>query len=354
MTNASQETSSHLPGAVRRRILIVRLGAFGDILLTIPAQQFLGRIDPSCEIHWLAEPPWVPLLRCVSGIHRVWTADTKGWRRGIRQARGIRKLLRELRSQDFDEAIDFQGLLKSAALARLSGARRVRGFSRAELREKAASWFYTDRIETERGRHQLLHHLDLLSPPSYRGPVSARIPLVLPGGLEDALNAQLEERSSERPILLNLGGGWETKRWAPERFGALATQIEGRLGVPTLFTIGPGEEELGERAVAAARCTPRKCLRIGLLELAALCRRSRLMVAGDTGPLHLAVAMGTPTVAILGPALPWRTGPFDSADETVLHSTPCPHPYSRTCRDHFCMDIPVEAVYEAVERRLAR
>lgn len=346
------------PGAAPtppQKILLVRLGALGDILLTIPAQQYLRRDLPNSEIHWLAEPAYLPILSCVPGIDRVWTADTKRWRQGFRQAREIPELLRSLRAERFDLAVDFQGLLKSASLARLSGARRIRGFSRRELREKSASLFYTERVSTSRGeRHQLLHHIDLLAPPAFQGTISARFPLELPDGVEEQLSERLRQVAGSPLLLLNLGGGWETKRWAPERFGELAVRIERGLGTSVLFTIGPGEEDLAARALATAGMPAEKCLQIGLLELAALCLRSCLMVAGDTGPLHLAVAMGTPTVAILGPALAWRTGPFDPRDEVVLHPKPCPHPYRRTCRDHFCMDIPVEAVFEAVERRLKR
>ncbi|MEJ2082206.1 MAG: glycosyltransferase family 9 protein [Acidobacteriota bacterium] len=196
-----------------------------------------------------------------------------GRRRGARE---VLQLLVSLRAERFDEAIDFQGLLKSATLARFSGARRIRGFSRSEAREPTAALFYTDRISTTRDeRHQLLHHVDLLDPPACQEPISARFPLSLPQGLEEKLAGYLRSLAS--------------------------------------------------------------CL----------------MVAGDTGPVHLAVAMGTPTVAILGPALAWRTGPFDPQDEVVVHSKACPHPYRRKCRDHFCMDIPVEAVFEAVKSRLA-
>ena len=348
-----RELSSDRP-APRRKVLLVRLGALGDIVLTIPAQQYLFRTRPETEIHWLAEPAYRPLLSCVPGIHHVWTADTKGWRRRPRRAREVLQLLVSLRAERFDEAIDFQGLLKSATLARFSGARRIRGFSRNEAREPTAALFYTDRISTTRDeRHQLLHHVDLLDPPACQEPISARFPLSLPKGLEEKLAGHLRPLAPSRPLLLNPGAGWETKRWPPERFGELAVRIERELGIPVLFTIGPGEEDLAERAASTAGLPGERCLQSDLLELAVLCRQSCLMVAGDTGPLHLAVAMGTPTVAILGPALAWRTGPFDPQDEVVVHSKACPHPYRRKCRDHFCMDIPVEAVFEAVKRRLA-
>jgi ADP-heptose:LPS heptosyltransferase len=259
----------------------------------------------------------------------------------------------DLRREGFDLAIDFQGLLKSAVLARLSGAAVVRGFSRTQAREGLAALFYTQRVRISEGeRHQFARHADLVSPPLWKGPLSARFPLQLPEEVVNYVELNAGREGIDSPVLLNPGGGWTTKRWAPDRFAALAERIEQRLELPTLFTFGPGEDELQEAVRGSLKRIPMRSFSTSILQLAALCRKARLMVAGDTGPLHLAVAMGTPCVAVLGPAYPWRTGPADPADEIVLHDRKCPHPYRRRCRDHFCMDISVDSVFEAVRRRL--
>jgi heptosyltransferase I len=335
------------------RILIVRLGSLGDIVHTIPAQQRLAARHPEAEIHWLAESRYVEFLGRVPGVHRVWTADTKLWRRNS-SLTPVLGLLRRLRGESFDQALDFQGLLKSAILARLSGARRVRGFGWGAAREGPASWFYTERVRLEPGRrHQVEHHLTLLDPDERGGVADARFPIRLPEASADAVRRRLEERNLVRPVLLNPGGGWATKRWGVERFARLSERIRGELGRDVVFTFGPGEESLIEEARRRLEGAPVHAFPTDIPELAALCRLSSLMVAGDTGPLHLAVSQGTPTVAILGPAHPWRTGPFCPEDGVVRHERPCPRPYRRTCRDHFCMDIPVDAVFSAVVARLA-
>lgn len=335
------------------KILIVRLGSLGDIIHTVPAQQWLRSRYPRAELHWLCEQPYRELLEAVPGIRKVWVADTRGWRRNPLQSRPW-ALFRQLRVSGFDMAVDFQGLLKSAVLARASGAIEVVGFPARQLREPAAAFLYTrTQAVTDRRRHQVDHHLDLVDPPAHRLPAPAHpIPLKIPALAVEQVESALS-RWDEPPVVLNLGGGWATKRWPPERFGLLADSIEREFHLPVLLTYGPGEDDLIQ-AAGQSRSSPVPALQTGLFELAALCRRSRLVVAGDTGPLHLAEALGTPVVAILGPALPWRTGPYSPDNPAVLHREACPHPYRRRCRRHFCMDIEVEKVLSAVRLVLER
>lgn len=335
------------------KILIVRLGSLGDIIHTIPAAQRLQSLHPHAEIHWLTEPHYRGLVESVPEIRRVWTADTKAWRKSLSQLLELARLGTRLRSQGFDRAIDFQGLLKSALLARLSGAALVQGYSLTATREPVASLFYTDAVRTAEGRrHQVDRHLDLVEPPRHHAQRPHPIRLNLRSEVIGTVSDFLRDHSLDRPILLNPGGGWSTKRWPPRSFGQLADQIEDRLPVRSVFTYGPGEEGLIKEALSASVRHSRPTFGGSIEELAALCRQSRLLVAGDTGPLHLAVALGTPVTAILGPAYSWRTGPYSPEDTVVLHDLPCPRPYSRKCSSHFCMDIPVERVFAAVVRRL--
>lgn len=333
------------------RILIVRLGSLGDIVHTIPAQQYLRRRYPDAEIHWLTAPRYRELLEAVPGITRVWAIDTRAWRHGppptgMQELRGLRRL-------GLLRAYDFQGLLKSAILARLSGAAEVVGFPWRLLREPLAGLFYHRRIQvTRERRHQIDRHQDLVEPPRHGNPGPVHpIPFNVPSDAEASVDRLLGGRPA--PVVLNPGGGWPTKRWAPERYGPLAAAIREELGFPVLLTYGPGEDDLAAATVAAAAGSL-EAISTNLFELAALCRRARLLVAGDTGPLHLAEALGTPVVAILGPALPWRTGPFSPENPVVLHPRPCPRPYQRRCSRHFCMDIEVAQVMAAVQRVLSR
>ncbi len=332
------------------KILIVRLGSLGDIVHTIPAARYLRVLHPRAEIHWLCSPQYRPLLEAVPDISRVWTLDTRPWRSG-RPAGGVLHQLREVRRQGFLRAYDFQGLLKSAVAARLSAASEVVGFRWRQLREPLAGLFYHRRVHVTAGRrHQIDRHQDLVDPPLHRNPGPVHpIPLSIPAAEEESVERLLRGRPA--PVVLNPGGGWPTKRWAPERYGRLAAAIRQEFKLPVLVSYGPGESDLA-RAVSAACGSELEALSTSLFELAALCRRARLLVGGDTGPLHLAEALGTPVVAILGPALPWRTGPHSAENPVVVHPQPCPRPYRRTCPRHFCMDIEVSQVLAAVRRVL--
>lgn len=306
----------------------------------------------SLELHWLCEPPWAPLLTLVPWVSRVWIADTKQWRRGRGWARAW-KTFRELRELHFDLVVDCQGLLKSALLGRLAGG-RVQGYTRRHCREPLAAYLYHRAVTVaDDPRHMIERHADLFFPPRCAQRPDPRIPFAVPEPAKRWAEQALGRLAAEPPVLLNLGGGWPTKRWDPRRFGELARRLTTEHGIPTLFLFGPGEESLVQEARQGGGAgIPALCP--NLAQLIALLHRSRLLVGGDTGPLHLAVACGTPTVAVLGPALPWRTGPYHPEDEVVLHSRPCPRPYARRCRSHFCMDLPVETVLSAVLRRLAK
>jgi ADP-heptose:LPS heptosyltransferase len=327
------------------------LSALGDIIHTVPAIQSLAGEFPEIEIHWLTTPPYHEFLSAVKGIDKVWAIDLK---QGLAGIPGVFSVLQKVRREKFDCVIDFQGLLKSAIPARFSGAPQVFGPARSQAREPLASRFYTNPINVLGDRlHQVEYHHGLaLGGVLQQSPV-AQINLKIPEKAIDFVKTQLEQLQLHLPILLNPGGGWETKLWGPDNFARLSRLIEENLGVHTLFTYGPGEKKLVD-SIAQLGPGPVRTFPTSIMELAALCKQSRLIVAGDTGPLHLGVAMGLPAVGILGPALPWRTGPFGSANISVTHSRPCPHPYRRVCKDHYCMDISVKDVFESVKARFEK
>jgi lipopolysaccharide heptosyltransferase I len=336
-----------------RKILIVRLGSLGDIVHALPAMRLLNQRLPRSEIHWLAEPPYAELLQHVVGIQKVRLADTKAWRKKPLALGPIFDTVKNLRRERYDAVFDFQGLVKSAVLSRLTGSGCVAGFPQPLLREKLSHHFYNCPVEIEKGkRHQISINLDLVDPPRHGETDGAEVLLHFPDTVEAYLDKQFERLKIMNPVLLNPGAGWATKRWPVERFVKLAELIENELNFPVLFTYGPGEEALIQQAREASPTIVRS-FPSSILELAALCKRARIMVAGDTGPMHLAVAMRTPVVALIGPGYPWRTGPFNPEDKIVQHDRPCPHPYQRKCDDHFCMDLPVEKVYLAICQRLS-
>jgi ADP-heptose:LPS heptosyltransferase len=262
--------------------------------------------------------------------------------------------VRFLRRQHYDAALDLQGLIKSAVLARASGARRVIGFSAGHLREPVARVFYGDTVEPAAGVHVVWKNLAVV-----------RALGIEPAGLVFPLGASLDAAMAEALpppdasgagtfAVVNPGAGWPNTRWAPERFGAVAAHLASRHGLRSLVTWGPGEQALAEAVVrasdGAARCAPST----GLGDLIALLGRARIFVGGDTGPLQLAAALGTPTVAVFGPTNPARNGSWLAADVSLSRFDTCECHHKRRCRRATpCIDdIGVGEVLEAVDRRL--
>lgn len=342
------------------KILIVRLGALGDVIHAVPAQQQLRQRFPDAAIHWLTEPPYREILQAVPGIERVWLADTKGWRARPHRLGELLRLVRGLRRQRFELAFDFQGLLKSAGLVRLARPGEFYGFQAERFKERAASWLYSRAIdgEADLGCHIVNTNLRLVSLLGAANGGSPLIPLNIPERLERIVDERLSQAGLDpqseghRPVLINPGAGWTTKLWPARNYARLGAEIEQRLGIPVVYTYGPGEEGLIEQVRQTLQPDNVRAFPTSILELAALCRRSRLMVAGDTGPLHLAAALGVPVVAVMGPTTASRNGPFDVRDEVVQRRLPCSDCYKRKCNAFICMNITVPEVLRAVVRRM--
>ncbi len=339
----------------QQKLLIVRLGSLGDIIHTIPAQQLLAQHFSQAQIHWLTEPPYPNLLDRIPGISRVWLADTKKWRRELFSVRESIHLIRSLRQHNFDIALDFQGLIKSALLAKLSGAERVIGFVAHQCREPASRHFYSETVVGDDGSRPHAVEINLQLARSLgcsQNGASPLIPLDIPSEAFDYVDNQLSKNKISKPILVNPGAGWVTKLWPLKNYAQLMLRIHQELGHGIVLTYGPGEESVVQEIQTLTAPHPMTAFPTTFLQLAALCRRARLLIAGDTGPLHLAVSLGTPTVAILGPTSPWRNGPFNAKDPIVKRYLFCSNSYKRTCNEFICMDIPVQEVFDAVIRRL--
>jgi heptosyltransferase I len=341
------------------RILIVKLGSIGDIVHTLPSLAALRHALPSSEISWVVERHSAEILRDNPFLDRLIEVDTKALRRGLMSGetlRAPRQQLRRLRASAFDLALDFQGLLKSASIARLSGARRIFGFSRDGLREPASRMLLSKTVVTPLNTHVIHKNLGLLS-----GALGISVP-VLSNQLEFPILVQSShEKEADDAVdggfvILNPGGGWETKLWSPERFGELADRIWENHHLESLITYGPGEIELAEKVLASSQSGKARAVSLSLKGFYALAKRARIYVGGDTGPTHLAIAAGTPVVGLFGPTEWWRNGSLREDDVCVDRTdidcrVDC---HRRTCSNWICMDIGVERLVQAVTERLDR
>lgn len=330
--------------------MLVRLGSMGDIIHALPAAAALRDAFPDARIDWAVEPRWGRLLEGNPDLTEVIPI-------GRKTPGGFAAGLAKLRVAKYTCAIDFQALYKSAILAFASGAPRRIGFSMSYAREVLAALLYTERLHP-RGAHKVEHNLTLAECAGAEWPASGftpRFPLsVLPED-DDHVTRELAARSIAEYFVLNPGGGWRSKRWPPERYGELHRVLAVRHGWRGVVTFGPGEDDLARRVVEAAGDSPPVAIPLGLGPLMALLRRAKFVVSADTGPLHLASALGAPVIGLYGPTDPSRNGPFSPRDVVVRNAQFCKTTYRRgSGYSKGMLSITVEQVAAAVERRLER
>ena len=342
------------------RVLIVRLGALGDVIHTIPVAAALRRRFPDAAIDWVVDERHAALLELVPGLDRRLVLRTRS-----RSVPGAWLELRTaLRKVPYDIALDVQGLGKSALATRLSGARRIVGFAPAFLREGWARWLYGETVDPGRPGHVVDRNLGLLgalgmADGGWRFPLEVRA--------TPAAAALRQRLGPPGYAVINPNAAWSTKRWPPERFGALADHLRRVHGRPAVVIWGPGDENRAAAVAAASGGAAAVAPPTDLVDLAALLRAAALLVSGDTGPLHLAAALGTPVVGIYGPSDPRRNGPWSPDDEVASAFRDCgraarraargrPAPMVRRCRARTgCLaSVTVEQVRAAVDRRLRR
>jgi heptosyltransferase I len=302
-------------------VLIVRLGAMGDILHSFPAVTALRKTHPEWFFGWAVEPQWEKLFRANDAkpgsagmplVDRLHIVPAKRWAKSplsgttLHEIRAVRRELREAR---YDIAIDLQGAVRSALLAQL--ARPARLIGEAEPREWAAKWLFQERVAT-RGVHVIEQSIEVVNAVAQES-----LPFVLPLLPCDPASEAYAEQLPQPLVLLNPGAGWGAKRWPAARYGEVGKRLAER-GFHIAINSGPSEQDLANEIVqtsggAAMAISP------SISELIAVTRRAALVIAGDTGPLHLACALNRPVVGIFGPTDPARNGPYHSPSRVLRH-----------------------------------
>lgn len=290
------------------RILIVRLGALGDILHALPAASTLKKSFPDAHLAWAVAPKWREVLEGNGLVDELIPIDRKS-------IGGVLSAWRRLRAQRFDVAVDFQGLVQSALVATVARASRVIGYKRGQLREPAASMFYTDTVHAE-SAHVIDRNLELCAA---AGAMHRCYEAPLPAGRAEG------ELPNEPFVLASPLAGWASKQWPLENYAALARLLRERMGMALVLNGAPSSE-------AQLRSVPGA--RVHLSSVAGLIdatRRAAAVVGVDSGPMHLASALGKPGVAIFGPTDPRRNGPY-SKSFAVLRSDAAAATYKRDAK----------------------
>jgi heptosyltransferase I len=360
--------SEIVPEKKVERLLVVRLSAMGDVIHTLPAAVFLRQAFPQAHIGWLIEERWAELL-CAPGslrrgarsavrplVDEVHTVNLKVWRKSLLSISTLQRVAtvwNDVRGARYDVAVDLQGAVRSAVLARLSGARVV--FGAAEPRESPASLWYTRKV-VARGRHVIEQNLSiaeaLVERPTQFAPTDISSAFPRDARAEARVDERLAQYGTGDFVILNPGAGWGAKRWPAERYGEVGRQLR-ELGVRSIVNYGPGEEEMA-RVVEAASGGVAQAMRCTISELIALTRRARLFIGGDTGPLHLAAALRVPVVAIYGPTDPARNGPYGTRSIVLRSPQSITSHARRAGADEGMLEIGSDAVVEAANRLLGR
>jgi len=324
------------------RYLIVRLTALGDILHTLPAVAAIRAAHKNARIDWVVERKWAPVLEGSPAISEVIPFDRDS-------VFGALTCVRRLRQKNYTCAIDFQGLYKSSVLAMLSAAPRRIGFERGSAREQGAAVLYTERVIPS-GQHVAELNYSLAEKTGASRPASPEYPLRVPAGGAASVRARLAERGIEHYIVVGPGGSWRAKCWPAERYGIFCREFEKRHGLPAIMIHGPGEESRAEAACHAAHPATPMVMRTTIEELMGLLAHARCVVAADSGPLHLAAALGKAVVGLYGPTDPARNGPFVPGAVIVSEARPEEISYKRRATYSPAMlRITVEQVLEAAD-----
>jgi lipopolysaccharide heptosyltransferase I len=324
------------------RFLVVRLTALGDILHTVPAVAALRAAQRTARIDWVVERKWAPVLEGSPAISEVIPFDRGSvW--------GAVACARRLRRKRYTCAIDFQGLYKSSVLAMLSDAPRRIGFEGGWAREEGAALLYTERV-TPAGRHVAELNYSLAERAGALRPLKPEYPLCIPARGVASVRARLAERGIEDYIVVGPGGSWRAKCWPAERYGEFCREFERRNGLPAVVIHGPGEEMLAEEVCRAAIPATPVVIATTIEELMGLLAHARCVIAADSGPLHLAAALGTQVVGLYGPTDPARNGPFAPGAVIISEARPEEISYKRRASYSAAMlRITVEQVVEAAD-----
>jgi heptosyltransferase-1 len=345
------------------RLLIVRLSAMGDVIHTLPAVHALREAFPQAHMGWLIEERWAELL-CAPGsprrgarsslrplVDEVHTVNLKVWGKSLFSISTLQRIAtvwNDVRDAGYDVAVDLQGAMRSAVLARMSGASVVYGA--AEPRESPASLWYTRKVVAS-GGHVIKQNLSVAATITQEKMAVPHTDFPIDPQAEERVGQRLAEHGISEFVILNPGAGWGAKRWPAERYGDVARKLAGQC-VRSILNYGPGEEELVRAAEAASGGTAFAML-CTITELIALTRRARLFIGGDTGPLHLAAALRVPVVAIYGPTDPVRNGPYGTRS-VVLRSPESVTTHARRGEaDEGLLAIGSDAVVAAAQTLLA-
>ena len=343
-----------------KKILIVKLSSIGDVVHSLPFLEVLKENYPQSTIDWLVEREAFEVLNGHPAIDRIIVSGRKAWQKGLFNGAGCLSVLREamdllkqIRQSRYDLVVDLQGLLKSGVLVGISRGESKVGMAGA--REGAGLFLNKSPIPVSYEQHAVDRYLEVAK---HMGcsVTSAKGAIPFFESDRQRVNEYIYGNGSGiKPLIaINPMARWETKLWEPERFASLADRLIEDLACSIVFTGGSKDvpiidnisEMMKNRPIILAGKT-------SLKELACLYTMCEALVTTDTGPMHIAAAMGCGVIALFGPTDPLRTGPYGQGHEVIRSGIECSPCFKKKCDHCTCMkDITVEMCFDSVRRIL--
>jgi lipopolysaccharide heptosyltransferase I len=333
-----------------QRILVFKPSAIGDVVHTLPILNLLKRRWPKAKVSWLITPICAPLVEGHPQVDEVIVFNRKRYGHAWRSptaSLAFYRFIQGLRERRFDWVVDFQGLFRSGWMTWATGAPVRVGFDDAR---EGAPWFYTHAVPSGGWwqQHAIGRYLHLAA--ALGCPME---PVEFQFAVDDADRAAVADMLAgvEKYAVVIPGTNWATKRWPAEKFGQLVGPLKDRFGLQTVICGGPGDAAAAAQIPGAINLVGRTTLR----QTIALLERAELVIANDSGPMHIACALGRPLVALYGPTSPVLTGPYGRLETVARLDLPCSPCFSRTCSHQSCLKwLEIEPVLRLAERQMSR
>jgi lipopolysaccharide heptosyltransferase I len=341
------------------KILIIKLSSIGDVIHTLPVLSAIKKELPNAEIDWIVEKKSAEILRNNPLINKIIEVDTKSLRKKDDFGKNLslaKQSLRELRETKYDITLDFQGLFKSAAIAKLARTKKRIGFDKESLREPGSRFLLSETFPVEAEKNIVRKNLSLAAKA-----LKIRVPdedfdfLIFTEEKHRAEAEKIIDKADRKFAILNPATSWVTKLWSAEKYGQLADKLWEEQGLVSIVTTAQDEKDIAEEVIKNSKSGKIFSSTPSLKGFYELAKRAEIYVGGDTGPLFLAVAANCPIVGIFGPTEWWRNGSPNENDIGVERMDincriDC---HRRTCSNWICMNIEVESVFQAVKKRMS-
>jgi len=337
-------------------ILIIKLSAIGDVVHTLPALSALRMLYPDAHITWVIEEASSDIIQNNPHLDRILISRRKYWLENLKRFRNIgktiieiRSLISELRDRHYDLVIDFHGLFKSSVFVLLSGGKRKLGY---DSMQELSGFFLNEKIVEDMNKHAVDRYMDF---PRYLGAEIEQPEFVISFEEDNKIRVRrlLQENyidSADSFVAINAIAFWKTKLWDNNKFARLCDRIVEELNYTVVFTGGTNGGSIERIRSKMTQRSVNLEGRTSLRDLAYLYTLSALLVTTDSGPMHIAAAVKTPTVALFGPTDPTRTGPYGEHHIIIRKELPCSPCFLKRCDTNRCMqEISTDEVFEAIK-----